>query len=92
MTKMRNEETERVLNAKVASLTQKAHEEKTDFEKRYQEEQKKSYELKVQLDQLTKTLHQVRQENESLKAINKANEETLLKAELLEKETQTRFK
>lgn len=83
---------ERTLNERILSATQQHRDGKTDAETKYKLEQKNNYELKVQLDQLTKTIQSLRLENQELRATNKIVEESLIKAELLEKEMTNQFK
>ena len=83
---------EKTLNEKLLSATQQHRGDKLDAETKYKLEQKTTFELRVKLEELTKTVQALRQENQELKATNKINEEALIKAEMLEQQMTKQFK
>lgn len=90
--KSEDRDLEKTLNERVMSMTLKTREEKLDYETKYKLEQKTSFELRTQLEQLAKTAQSLRQENYELKCANKSNEERIMKLELLEQETALKFR
>ena len=85
-------EFEKTHTSKVENVTQKIRDEKAEIQALYETEKRTSLELRLQLDQATKTLNTLREENASLRHINKTHEETIANFESIEKENMIRFK
>jgi len=82
---------ERTTHERVLMATQQHKDERHDTETKYKLEQKTTFELRTQLEQLNRTVAALRAENLELKAVNKINEENLIKAEMLEQEMTKQF-
>jgi len=84
-------ELERTINERVLGSTHQIREEKSNFELKYELEQKTNQDLRVQVDQLNKTVRTLTEENQHLRVINKTSEERITKLETLEQENAERF-
>lgn len=91
-TKAEAREFEKTHTSKVETLTQKIRDEKAEIQSLYESEKRTSLELRLQLEQATKSLNALREENTNLRHINKTYEETIANFESVEKENMIRFK
>jgi len=90
-TKAEAREFEKTHTSKVETLTQKIRDEKAEIQSLYESEKRTSLELRLQLEQATKSLNALREENTNLRHINKTYEETIANFESVEKENMIRF-